>query len=112
MKISLWSDWMIAVLEPAPEATAGGIIKVGPDPIRFARCKAVGPGRSFLSKKLGKYYTVPSEVQPGDRFPFFKAASETKQGHSLALLLEDNEVLIRACDVLFVVDEGDVEVTL
>ncbi len=112
MKIKLWSDWMIAVLEPAPATTKGGIIKVGPDPIRFAVCKEVGPGRSFLSKRHGRYYTVPSEVQPGDRFPFFKGASETKQGHAFALLLEENEVLIRASDVLFVLEEGEVEVTL
>ena len=112
MKIKLWSDWMIAELEPEPKATKGGIIKVAAEPIRFARCKSVGPGRVFWSKSRGSYYLVPSEVQPGDRFPFFKAASETKQGHTLAMLLEDNEVLIRASDVLFVVEEGDVEVTL
>ncbi len=87
MELKLFSDWMVAVLEPMPAATRGGIIKVGPDPIRFARCKAVGPGRAFWSKKHGKYYLVPSEVQVGDRFPFFKAASETKQGHSLSMLL-------------------------
>ena len=112
MNITLHSDWMIAVLEPASEATKGGIIKVGPDPIRFARCKAVGPGRRYWSQKKSRYYTVPSEVQPGDRFPFFKGASETKQGHALSMLLDDNEVLIRASDVLFVVDEGELEVTL
>ena len=112
MKITLWSDWMIAVLEPAEERTKGGLIKVGPDPIRFAVCKSVGPGRTFFSKKKGKHYLVPSDVKPGDRFPFFKAASETRQGHAFAMLLEDNEVMIRASDVLFVVDEGRVEVTL
>src|SRR6185503_9575841 len=103
---------MIAVLEPADERTKGGIIKVGPDPIRFAVCKEVGPGRIFYSKRKGRSYLRPSEVQPGDRFPFFKAASETKQGHAFAMLLEDNEVMLRASDVLFVVDEGKVEVTL
>lgn len=112
MKIKLWSDWMIAVVEPASEATKGGVIKVGPDPIRFAVCKEVGPGRVFWSKKRGRHYLVPSEVKPGDRFPFFKGASETKQGHAFAMLLEDNEVMLRASDVLFVVDEGEVEVTL
>ncbi len=112
MNVRLHSDWMIAVLEPAPTTTSGGIFKVGPEPIRFARCKAVGPGRRFTNKRTGKEYVVPSEVQPGDRFPFFKAASETKQGHQLAMLLEEGEVLIRASDVLFVVDDGDVEVSL
>lgn len=112
MKIELWSDWMVAVVEPASETTKGGIIKVGPDPIRFAVCKEVGPGRRFFSKKLKREYVVPSEVKPGDRFPFFKGASETKQGHAFALLLEDNEVMIRASDVLFVLEEGEVEVTL
>lgn len=111
MKIELFSDWMIAELEPEPKTTAGGLFKIGPDPIRFARCKQVGPGRRFVSKKTKKEYVVPSEVQPGDRFPFFKAAADTKQGHAFSLLLEDNEVLIRASDVLFVVDEGDVTVT-
>lgn len=103
---------MIAVLEPSPEVTKSGIIKINPDPIRFAVCKEVGPGRTFWSKKRGRYFTVPSEVKPGERFPFFKGASETKQGHAFAMLLEENEVMIRASDVLFVVDEGDVEVTL
>ena len=112
LQIRLLSDWMIAVLEPLPEKSKGGIIKVGPEPVRFARCKAVGPGRRFWSQKFKHYYVVPSEIQPGERFPFLKAASETKQGHQLAMLLEENEVLIQARDVLFVVDEGDVEVTL
>lgn len=112
MQIRLHSDWMIAVLEPLSETSKGGIIKVGPEPVRIARCKAVGPGRRFWSQKLKRYYVVPSEIQPGERFPFLKAASETKQGHQLAMLLEDNEVLIQARDALFVIDEGDVEVTL
>jgi co-chaperonin GroES (HSP10) len=101
----LLSDWVLVELEPAKEATLGGIIKVGPDPIRIAKVLKAGPGRHYVDKY------VPSEVKPGDRFPFFKATSDTKQGRQLAERLPEGQELIRESDILFVIEEGDVEVT-
>lgn len=67
---------------------------------------ATGPG-----KRNRKGVLVPMELAVGDRFPFFKAVTETKQGHALGLLLEENEALVRESDVLFIADE-EMTVTL
>jgi len=106
MKIRLLHDWVLARVEPAPTETPGGIVLVGPRPIRTATVLAVGPG-----KRDSKGHLTPTQLKVGDTFPFFKAAAETKQGYALTLLLEDNEVLIRESDVLFVTEQG-VSVTL
>lgn len=106
MKIRLMHDWVLAEVEPAPEATVGGIVIVGPQPIRMATVIDVGPGRRDAKGKL-----TPTQLKKGDKFPFFKAASETRQGHALAMLLDDNQVLLKESDVLFV-DEQGVTVTL
>jgi chaperonin GroES len=106
MKLRLFHDWVHVRVEPARTQTSGGILLVGPEPIRMAEVLAVGPGRRNKKGKL-----IPTQVQVGDRFPFFKGASETRQGHALALLLEDNEALLLESDVLFVAEEP-IEVTL
>jgi co-chaperonin GroES (HSP10) len=72
----------------------------------MAEVLAVGPGRRNKKGKL-----IPTQVKVGDRFPFFKGASETRQGHALAMLLDENEALLLESDVLFVAEEP-VEVTL
>jgi len=100
MKIRLWHDWVHVKIERARTQTAGGILLVGPEPIRMAEVLAVGPGRRDKKGKL-----KPTQLKVGDKFPFFKAASETRQGHALAMLLEDNEALLLESDVLFVADE-------
>lgn len=103
---TLRSDWVLVELEPAKEKTAGGIIKVGPDPVRTARVLMVGPGRRFVDRY------VPTVVKVGDRFPFFKATSDTKQGRQLAEKLPENQELIREGDILFIFEEGEMEVTV
>lgn len=100
MKLRPLHDWVRARVDPAPTETAGGIVLVGPPPIRNATVIAVGPGKRDAKGRL-----TPTQLKVGDTFPFFKAASETKQGYALAMLLDDNEVLIRESDVLFVMDE-------
>jgi co-chaperonin GroES (HSP10) len=106
MKLRLMHDWVHARVDPAPTQSAGGILLVGPQPLRNATVLGVGPGRRDSKDRL-----IPTQLQVGDRFPFFKAASETRQGHALAMMLEDDEVLIRESDVLFV-DEQGVQVSL
>jgi chaperonin GroES len=100
MKLRLLHDWVLARVEPAPAVSPGGIVLVAVQPIRNATVLAVGPG-----KRNSKGVLTPTQLRVGDTFPFFKAAAETKQGYQLALLLEDNEVLIRESDVLFVLEE-------
>lgn len=106
MKLRLLQDWVHARVEPAVTQTSGGLHLIGPVPVRTAVVLGVGPGRRDAKDRL-----IPMQLQVGDRFPFLKAASETRQGHALAMLLEDNEVLIRESDVLFVDEEG-VQVSL
>lgn len=106
MKLRLLHDWVHVRVEPARTHTPGGFVLVGPEPIRMAEVLAVGPGRRNKKGKL-----IPTQVKVGDRFPFFKGASETRQGHALAMLLDENEALLLESDVLFVAEEP-VEVTL
>lgn len=100
MKLTLFHDWVHIKVDPAPTQSSGGIHLVGAVPIRMATVLAIGPG-----KRNRKGVLIPMELKVGDRFPFFKAVTETKQGHALELLLDDNEALIRENDVLFIADE-------
>jgi co-chaperonin GroES (HSP10) len=103
----LLHDWVLVELEPAKEVTSGGIIKVGPDPIRIARVLQVGPGRRYPDRY------VPTQVRVGDRFPFFKASTDSKNGRAIAERLPEGQELVRETDILFVIEDGaDVEVTL
>jgi co-chaperonin GroES (HSP10) len=106
MRIHLFHDWVRARVEPAMTQTTAGIVLVGTQPIRTAEVLDVGPGRRDSKGRL-----IPTQLKVGDKFPFFKAASETRQGYAFSLLLEDNEVLIKESDVLFVAEEP-VQVTL
>lgn len=108
MKIRLLHDWVLIQVEDAPETTKSGFVLVGAQPVRKARVISTGPGRRYGKKDV----LVPMRLKPGDRFPFFKAATETKQGEMLSMLLPDGQELIRETDVLFVIEEGDVEVSL
>lgn len=107
MKLRPLHDWVHVVIEPASNTTRGGLVLVGPRPVRVARVLAVGPGRRDKNGVLN-----PTQIRVGDRFPFFKAATETKQGYAISLQLEENEALLRESDVLFLMEEGDMEVTL
>lgn len=95
-------DWIVVELEPAAAQSKGGIILVGPQPVRTARVVAVGPGRVTKSG-----VRVAPQVKVGDRFPFFKAVTDTRQGRALAECLPDNQELIRETDVLFVLGDGE-----
>lgn len=106
MKITLHQDWIRARVLPEEKILQSGIVLIGAQPIRKAVVLDIGPGK--LSKKG---ILLPVQLGVGDTFAFFKATSETKQGHALALLLEQDEVLIREPDVLFVY-EGKVSVDL
>ncbi len=108
MKIRLLHDWMLVEIEEIGERkTAAGVLLIGPEPVRKARVLATGPGRCGRKGKL-----IPITMKPGDRFPFFKAVTETLQGRALALHLPDNQALVRENDVLFAIEEGDVEVSM
>lgn len=103
----LFDDWIRVELEPAPEKSRGGVVLVGSVPVRIAKVLQTGPGRRGRKGQL-----IPIGLKVGDRFPFFKAAADTQQGQQLGMLLPDGQELIRESDVLFVIDEGDVEVSL
>ncbi len=103
----LRSDWIRVELEPAPEKSRGGIILASAVPIRMAKVLQTGPGRRGRKGQL-----IPMELKIGDRFPFFKAAADTQQGRQLGMLLPEGQEIIRESDVLFVIEEGNVEVTL
>lgn len=104
----LRGDWVLVELEPEPKerTTAAGVIQLGPNPVRIARVLMVGPGKRYRDRY------VPTQVKPGDRFPFFKAASDTRQGRQLAERLPDGQDLVHESDILFIIEEGDVEITV
>ena len=101
----LRSDWVLAELEP--EFLPLGLFQVGPEPVRVARVLRTGPGRRTRRGEL-----IPIDVRVGERFPFFCAAADTAQGRSLRARLSEREVLIRESDILFVIEAGDVRVSL
>lgn len=103
----LRSDWIRVELEPEAKASRGGILFTTARPIRIARVLQVGPGRRGRKGQL-----IPMELKIGDRFPFFVAAAQTQQGRQLGMLLPEGQELIRESDVLFVIDEGDIEVNV
>lgn len=103
----LRGDWIRVELEKLPEKSKGGIVLVGARPVRIARVLQTGPGRRGRKGQL-----IPMGLKLGDRFPFFKAAADTQQGRQLGMLLPDGQELIRESDVLFVIEEGDIEVTI
>lgn len=103
----LLSDCVLVELEPAADTTRGGIVKIGPAPVRIARALRVGPGRHYPD---GRY--IPTEVKPGDRFPFFKAVTDSQSGKKVTERLPEGQELIRESDILFIIEEGDVEITV
>ena len=105
-EIRLFHDWVRVKMEPPREKTRSGIILTVAEPIRIARAIALGPGRLYAD---GTH--VPMELKVGDRFPLHVAAAQFKQGQALAFHLEDDEAIIRETDVLFVIEEGDPEIT-
>lgn len=104
--MKLLQDWVLIELEPEATQTRAGIVLTGPSPVRTAKVIAAGPGRHY------KNNFVPTSVKPGDRFPFFKAATDTSNGKKLAEKLPDNQELIRETDILFVIEEGSVEISI
>lgn len=107
MSVRPLHDCILIELEPEKEkASESGIIIVsGPEPIRFAKVLATGPGRKYKDR------FVPTQVQVGDRVAFFMANLETKQGAAICHRLEENHGLIRESDILMVVDE-DVRISV
>ena len=105
--IDLRSDWILAELEPEPEVSADGIVRVGPEPVRIARVLQTGPGRRTRGGAV-----IPTDVRVGERFPFFAAAADTAAGRSLRAHLSEHQVLIRESDILFVIQSGAVRVSL
>jgi len=108
MEISrLRGEWIRVELEPARERSRGGIFMPVAQPIRIAKVLQTGPGRRGRKGQL-----IPMGLKVGDRFPFFKAAADTQQGRQLGELLPEGQELIKESDVLFVIEEGDIEVSL
>ncbi len=104
MSLRPLQDCIVVKLEPVPRRESG-IITVAPEPVRIGCVTAAGPGKRYPDK------FVPTQVQVGDRVAFFKAVTETQQGERVGHHLDDETVLLRETDVLFVVQDGvDIEV--
>lgn len=103
----LLSDRILVELEPVKAVTRGGIVipNTSPRPIRIGVVKKVGPGRQYRDCYR------PTEIAVGDRAAFFIGSTDTKEGTHVKSMIDDNHVVIRENDVLFLA-EGDVEVTL
>lgn len=108
MNIRLFGDCVLVELEPEKATLRSGIVLPGPAPVRVARVLRVGPGRRDKKGRL-----IRMQLEIGDRFPFFKAATDTKQGRALAAKLPEDVRLVRETDVLFVLEPGyDPEITV
>lgn len=107
MSLRPLNDWVLVDIDPAPgEASVGGIVLAHPPLVRKGTVRSVGPGRLFVD---GVYRGT--ELKEGDRVAFLAAVLDTKQGHTLKHALDENQVLIRESDVLFLIEEGDPELS-
>jgi co-chaperonin GroES (HSP10) len=105
-------------LDPRKDKTSGGILL--PDSkdqeIRTGVIIDVGPGKYVKHRrsKQDDYREIfrPMEAKPGERVAFFIASVDTRSGKAISHYLQEDERLITEEDILFVIDEGDVEVTL
>jgi len=102
-------DVLLIKLEQARDVTAGGIIRplVRQNPSRLGTVLRAGPGRWWKDRHTGKWRYWAMEVQVGDRVVFAAALLDTKQGKSVAYVLNDDEALIRETDVLLVIPQGE-----
>lgn len=111
MNIKLFNDWVLVDMEPIKQSR-GSILLVHGERVRTGKVLAVGPGR-YISKESG--IRAPVGVATGERIAFFRENLEHKQGKTIMHLMEEvgeNIGLIRAPDILFVVEEeGDVDIT-
>jgi len=106
MSLRPLNDYLVVTVEPEVK-TFGSIVLVGPQLIRKGVVLSVGRGRQYCD---GVY--KPSEVKVGDRIAFLAASTDSAQGRQNAKVLEDGHVILRETDVLFVIDEGDPEISL
>lgn len=116
--VRLKSDRVHVRLDPRKEKTSGGILL--PDSnaqaLRTGVIIDVGPGKHVKVRRHGKdeYREVfrPMEAKVGERVAFFIASVDTKGGKAISHYLQEDERLITEEDILFVIDEGAVEITL
>jgi co-chaperonin GroES (HSP10) len=108
MKLRVLHDLVHLKLEPE-EKVHHGIVMVRPSLIRYAVVKAVGPGKRWGRKER----LVRTEVKPGDRVCVLAAAvAGHSHGKTIEAMLGEDEGIIPERDILFVVEEGNPEVTL
>jgi len=114
----LKSDRVHVRLDPRKETTSGGILipQNKDQEIRTGVIIGVGPGKYVKTRRrqVGDYHEVfrPMEAKVGERVAFFIASVDTKSGKAISHYLQEDERLIAEEDILFVIDEGDVEVTV
>ena len=93
-------DWIVVSLDPIKEVTASGIILPSDTELRqrTGTVLRVGPGRNGREVR----------VRPGDVVAFVREHLEHKSGKTTTRLvheLEKDTAMIRAADILFVIEE-------
>jgi co-chaperonin GroES (HSP10) len=86
-----------------PELTPSVLARVGSRRVRTGIVVAVGPGR-----RTAQGARAAPDVAVGERVAFFREHMDTQQGRALAARLtfiQADLVLLRAADLLFVLDE-------
>lgn len=112
MGITPLHDWILVSLDPLPEESRGGIVlpqgTSGQERVRTGTVLQMGPGRRFWSSSLEQEMFQPTDVNVGDKIAFFRENLEHQQGKqvtSVVQSIEENTGLIRANDVLYVIEE-------
>jgi co-chaperonin GroES (HSP10) len=114
---SLGSDRVLVRLDPRRTHTRGGLVIPDTEAqmIRTGVILQTGPGKWVKTRRrvTQDYREVlrPIEARVGERVAFFIGSVDTKSGQAVSFHLREDERLIREEDVLFVIEEGDVEVT-
>jgi len=119
IKRARWkADHVHVRLDPRKERTSSGILipETKAQEIRTGVILDVGPGKYVKTRRRGtsEYRGVfrPMEARKGERVAFFIASVDTKSGQAVTHYLQEDERLLREDDILFVIEDGDVEVTL
>ncbi len=114
----LLSDHVLVRLDPRKDKTSGGVLL--PDTkeqeVRTGVIIGMGPGKHVKVRRRGTsdYRGVfrPMTAKVGERVAFFIASVDTRSGKAVTHYLQEDERLIREDDILFVIEDGDVDVTL
>lgn len=95
------NDWVLVRLTALPQKE-GGVVLLHPPLVSQGQVVRVGPGRHYTDGEFR-----PTQLKAEEVVAFLSVAVDNKQGRQVSHeVLGPSHVLIRETDVLFVIEEG------